>query len=268
GLKNIFSLYRTLSDYDIILDLQGNLKSSLLRFFIKGRFHRIQKHSKERRAFVKKRRYGEILNKHVCQKYFTVFQEAFEIPDLADERLRPRYQANPLTFAKDFDFSNGIVVHPFASQKNKVWPHYKDFLLKLVEKKHSVIVVGQDEGEYDIPEHEQILNLTNKTNLGEMASLMAQARAVISTDSGPMHLAVALSKPTLCFFGPTTKEFGFYPEFEKTKVLEMKSLDCRPCHVHGGNICPKEHFDCLTKIDVETAYSGLEALLGESPTLK
>ena len=113
-------------------------------------------------------------------------------------------------------------------------------------------------------ESRKTLDLTNKTSLHETLAIIKKAKVLISTDSGPMHLGVALKTPTLALFGPTTKEFGFAPAFENTKVLEVQGLDCRPCHVHGGNFCPKEHFRCMRDLSVDKVLGELENLMGKA----
>jgi ADP-heptose:LPS heptosyltransferase len=56
-----------------------------------------------------------------------------------------------------------------------------------------------------------------------------------------MHLASAVDLPVLALFGPTTREWGFYPAGERDKVLEL-NLPCRPCSLHGARGNAK---DCL-----------------------
>lgn len=262
GFFKLIKKYRQLGPYDKIIDLQGSFKSYLLRFFVKGEYHRIEKQSRERRAFVKKRKFRDQLKLHVVEKYYQTFGKAFSLPPAPIETLRPRLFSNKITFEKkNFDFSKSIVVHPYASQKNKVWPHFQEFIAQLVKKGFPVVVVGKasDHDAIDFPT--EVLNLSDKTTLPEMAAIIASAKALVSTDSGPMHVGTATQTPTLALFGPTTKELGFYPEFTKTRVLEISDLECRPCHVHGGNTCPMKHFKCMKDITVESAIHALQELI-------
>ena len=72
---------------------------------------------------------------------------------------------------------------------------------------------------------------------------------VICNDSGVLHLAEALGKRTIVFFGSTVKEFGFYPQLETSVIYENKGLKCRPCTHIGRADCPKGHFKCMNEID-------------------
>lgn len=261
GLISLIKFYRQLEDYDFIIDLQAKPKTSLLEFISASPFFQIKKHSRERRAFVKKRKHKERLQQHVVQKYYNTIREVFiNLPEMNLEKLRPNLIVKGLTYdSKDLDFSKSIVIHPYASQKNKVWPHVSQLIEELHKENFNTIIIGHSNDHLDISNAS--LNLTNKTTLSEMSSIIASSKALVSTDSGPMHMGVALNKPTLALFGPTTKEFGFYPNFNKTAVIEDNSLNCRPCHVHGGNSCPLAHHKCMKNIEVTQILTSLKNIL-------
>lgn len=260
SLIKTISFMKSLSTYDVIIDLHANLKSRLFCTLHGGKVFRIKKQSYQRRQFVKNRKFAEQLNQHVTQKYYDVFQRAFDLPQLTTERLKPSFTANNLCFSlNNFNFENGVVVHPYASQNNKEWPYFEKLINELTDLGHSVIVVGQTSTEPLSIQNEKVLNLTNKTSLNEMAAILSKSKALVSTDSGPMHLGVALNIPTLALFGPTTKEFGFYPVFQNSSVIEKDTLTCRPCHVHGGNSCPLSHFKCMRDIHVDEVIAQLQA---------
>lgn len=259
-LSQMTKLYRSMDSYDIVIDWQGNFKSYFLKLFSKAKFYRIKKHSKKRRAYVKNRKFKLDLNQHVVEKYYKVLQEAFRLEHKSIEDLRPTLTGNRISYKKaDFDFSKTIAIHPYASQKNKVWPHFHEFIEALQKEGHSVVIIGHDKDSQEWPNG--VLNLTNKTSIGEMSAVIAASQALVSTDSGPMHIGIARNTPTLSLFGPTTKEFGFYPIFKNSKIAEIENLECRPCHVHGGNECPKGHFKCLKDLSVETIHASLNSLL-------
>ncbi len=261
-LSSILNLYRKMPKYDFVIDLQGNFKSYCLMWFQQADFFHIQKHSKQRRAFVKSRKYMDQLNHHVVEKYYQTIRKAFpKLPDLEVEDLRPLFLPQPLTFdKKQFNFSKSVVIHPFASQKNKEWPHFADLIEKLIERNTPVVIVGHSNDNLNLPNSVLILNLVGKTTLREMASIIGSGQALITTDSGPMHVGVAVKTPTIALFGPTTKEFGFDPRFKGSWVLE-EDLDCRPCHVHGGNVCPLGHHNCMKNLSVEKVLNQLDLAL-------
>ncbi len=88
----------------------------------------------------------------------------------------------------------------------------------------------------------QVLNSAGRLRLGELLALMEGAACVLTNDTGPMHMAIALDRPTVCLFGPANPEhYGqdldfveifYYPVFCSPCLYEA---DEPPCH--GKNIC-------------------------------
>lgn len=95
-------------------------------------------------------------------------------------------------------------------------------------------------------------------SLAGTAALLERSRLLITNDSGVMHIASAVGTPLVAIFGPTCKEFGFYPYGGKSVVLE-KPLPCRPCTTIGRHRCKIGTHDCMRLISVEEV---LEAVKG------
>ena len=101
---------------------------------------------------------------------------------------------------------------------------------------------------------DNVLNACGKFNINQSASLVKQADNIITNDTGLMHIAAAFRKEVISLWGNTIPEFGMYPympgDENKSTVLEVKNLSCRPCSKLGYKDCPKKHFDCMRKIEV------------------
>ena len=83
----------------------------------------------------------------------------------------------------------------------------------------------------------------------ELAELTKRASLVVSNDSAPIHITSAFPNTRILgIFGPTVREFGFFPWSKNSKVFEINGLYCRPCAIHGGNSCPEKHFRCMREI--------------------
>jgi heptosyltransferase II len=255
-----FKKIKTLGPFDHVIDLQAKPKTTLLKLLFRSRFKQIENQSYKRRLFVKKRKYKDDLNKHVVQKYYEAFKKCFELPNKSLEELRPFLSSKKIIDSTALN-TNKIAIHPYASQKNKIWPYTYEIVEQLSKSGFTCVIVGQSTEPLSFNGLDNVLDLTNKTNLKEMASILSSCQAVISTDSGPMHLAVALSIPTIAIFGPTTKEFGFYPEFKNVTIIEDKDLECRPCHVHGGNLCPLGHHLCMKNLSVDIVLNALKKMI-------
>jgi len=114
-------------------------------------------------------------------------------------------------------------------------------------------------GKEDIPEaeyiHSQIGDLCYNAcgiySLAQSASLVRQARVIITNDTGLMHIAAAFHKKILSVWGNTIPAFGMSPYVPNpdSQIFEIKGLKCRPCSKIGFGKCPKGHFNCMNLID-------------------
>jgi ADP-heptose:LPS heptosyltransferase len=98
---------------------------------------------------------------------------------------------------------------------------------------------------------DSIFNSCGQFNLNQSASLVKQAKIIISHDTGLMHIAAAFKKNILSLWGNTIPELGMYPYLsgEKSEIIEVKGLKCRPCTKIGFRKCPKKHFNCMNNIE-------------------
>ena len=146
-----------------------------------------------------------------------------------------------------------IILIPGTTWQTKIWPISKwEELAKLLlsNQNYRLIICG---GKSDLLANKQLeeniskagnsnlLNLTGRTNLIELMALFEQAQAVIGADSGPIHLACAVSKPkVIAIFGSTPqKRNGPYGKNGDTIAL---NLDCQPCF---QKICPNSYTSLL-----------------------
>ena len=104
------------------------------------------------------------------------------------------------------------------------------------------------------------------------AALMGQARAVVSNDSAPLHMAGAMNVPVVGVFCSTTTRFGFGPlpvmmQEGRAAVTEIKesALDCKPCGPHGHNQCPMKHFRCGRDLDHKAVMAALRSVSSPRP---
>jgi ADP-heptose:LPS heptosyltransferase len=90
-----------------------------------------------------------------------------------------------------------------------------------------------------------------KYNLNQSASIIKQAKKVITHDTGLMHIAAAFKKEIISVWGNTVPAFGFTPYFpdSSSKIIEVNGLSCRPCSKIGYDHCPKGHFKCMKDIN-------------------
>ncbi len=107
---------------------------------------------------------------------------------------------------------------------------------------------------------EAVTDLAGKTNLAQLASVLAAADLVVSVDSGPAHMANAVGTPTIVFFGAGNEANTAPCDKRNLRVLRAPGLACAPC---SSNTCrsgypPK----CLEQIPAESVMEAATELLG------
>ncbi len=146
------------------------------------------------------------------------------------------------------------------------------------ETRANVILVGsKSEQEYTAElrnlttdlDPSRLFDLAGQMSIGELAALLKGAAAVVSNDSGPMHLSAALGAPTLGLFGPETP-LMYKPMGPKAEHLYRPTI-CSPCiNVHQGKVasCIHSRPECLENITVAEVWSWLESNLAQSAVQK
>jgi heptosyltransferase-2 len=102
-----------------------------------------------------------------------------------------------------------------------------------------------------------VLNLAGKTSLGEAVALIARADAVVSNDSGLLHVASALNRPVIALYGPTDPDHA--PPFSDIAASISLRLDCSPCRQRE---CPLGHHNCMRGISGQQVWQTLQPMLG------
>jgi 3-deoxy-D-manno-octulosonic-acid transferase/heptosyltransferase-1 len=152
-----------------------------------------------------------------------------------------------------------VAINPFAKWTTKLWePERFAALADRMQKELGcgIIFTGsaQDRAEIDeIMERmgEKPTNLAGETSLKELAYLYSKCQLLVTTDTGPMHIAAAMGCPVVALFGPTapwrTGPYG------KGHWVIRDEIECSPCF---NKKC--DHVSCMRNITVDKVFETVE----------
>ena len=249
------------NNYELVIDLQNNLRSKKVVSSLKTNNVKLDKRSFDKFLLVNFK-----LNKlkeapQIPVRYSNTIQKI-----KLDEQglnLFTDKSANAEIIGKN----NLIGFCPGARHFTKRWP--KEYFIelgnKLTQNGYTIVLFG---GKIDkeicaelVNRISGAINLSNNDELLQTAADMKLCKAVICNDSGLMHTASAAGTKVIAIFGSTVKEFGFAPFNCSNLILENNSLTCRPCSHIGRSDCPKKHFDCMKDIKPEFVFEKLKSFL-------
>ncbi|MGI9322236.1 MAG: lipopolysaccharide heptosyltransferase II [Pseudomonadales bacterium] len=143
----------------------------------------------------------------------------------------------------------------------KQWPveHFAELAKRLMASGKAVWVFGSA-GDADIAAQltgltsDGCVNLAGKTSLTDAVDLLALCEAVVSNDSGLMHVAAAVGARVVALYGSTSPDFT--PPGSSDAVLLSTGIECSPCF---KRTCPLGHRNCLRELHPNLAFDALEA---------
>ncbi len=158
-----------------------------------------------------------------------------------------------------------IGIHPGAAWETKRWPaeRFAQLSRRLIVDGFTPVLVGGPEDARlgaTISSDSGAVNCIGRTSLDDLQALMSRFSLFVTNDSGPMHLAAGAGVPVVAIFGATTRELGFFPYGSGHRVVEA-ALECRPCGLHGGRVCPEGHFLCMRLLTVDQVYNACSQTL-------
>jgi heptosyltransferase-2 len=164
-------------------------------------------------------------------------------------RVPDAARACAVQFLEQTQHHPAIALCPGARHFTKRWPKecWIELGRELQDEGMAVVIFGDgsenqlvNEIASSIPSAIPVVN----RSIPEVAAIMEQCEAVVSNDSGLMHVAAGVGTPVVGIFGPTVEAFGFFPFRARSEVVEQ-NLRCRPCSAMGTAVCKEGHFRCL-----------------------
>jgi 3-deoxy-D-manno-octulosonic-acid transferase/heptosyltransferase-1 len=268
----IFSFMRELRDteYDLVIDFQGLMKSAVMAGLCRGQ--RKIGYNKTREfsyLILNDRILPYDMDKHAIFRYLNLLtcvgidrsEIVFKIPFGEGERLRIRWMLQEAGWTGE----PVVAINPGTKWKTKLWDAAKfSRLTDMVkeDQKSFVVFTGNQADKKEITKvisnvKNRCVDFSGRTDLKELAALYEISRCVVSTDTGPMHLAAAVGTPVVALFGPTapwrTGPFG-----EGHHVLRA-NLSCSPCF---RKKC--DSIACMRDISTQRVFKSVEKILERS----
>lgn len=104
-------------------------------------------------------------------------------------------------------------------------------------------------------------SFAGQPSLFQLVQILNRGHALVTNDNGAMHLGSVAGIPTVAIFGPTVLDQGYQPWNPVARVVEDKSLSCRPCGRHGHQECPIKTHVCMKNISAEVVLAEVKNLL-------
>ncbi len=263
--------------YDLIIDFQALLKSSLWIFLARGRrkvgFGQGMEHSENSHLFLNERIPAVSMEIHALDRGLRLLQ-ALGIPNLQVLYDLPIGEKDEGA-AEQLLVESGVrldrpfvVINPVAKWPTKLWAaeRFRELAERLLEKGFQVVFTGSKEDRPLIDEMagtlgSSVIRLDGRTTLKVLAAVYRSASVVVSTDTGPMHLAAALGTPVVALFGPTapwrTGPYG------GGHVVLRAGVSCSPCFSKSCKTTELEPMACMNRITVEQVVEAVARLDAE-----
>lgn len=254
-------------EFDYVVDLQKNNLSRRVCWALGCEHHSFHKLD-FKKMLLTTFKINKLPDVHIVDRYF----EAVEPLDVKNDGRGLEFYISESNMMQEPDlpeeFRNGFyAVVVGGSYNTKVIPTEK--LVEIIEKLDEPVILLGGPGDMQRAKQvadavgENVWNPVGMLNLEQSAAIIKMSKAVLTSDTGMMHIAAALNKPMVSVWGNTVPEFGMYQLYpkgsiNKLNVVEIKDLKCRPCSKLGYKKCPKGHFKCMKMIDTDKVVSLLK----------
>lgn len=258
---------------DCLADLHDVLRTKILRFGfgISGiRTVKIDKGRAEKKALTREKDKISKQLKPMILRYEEVLRKAGVEPGDSFRSLFDTTSPDPALFsAVTQDRAEGekwIGIAPFAKHAGKIYPPEK--MEEVVAALSAIRTVriflfGGGPGETEIlseweEKYPRVISLADKkAGFAAELTLMGRLDAMVSMDSGNMHLASLAGTPVISIWGATHPYAGFMGFRQKEEDIIQTDLPCRPCSVFGDKKCMYGTYRCMNDIAPATIIAGV-----------
>jgi heptosyltransferase-2 len=224
-----------------------------------------------------RRRHGELITTAAVDFYLEMAYQAGcppetpepELATLPEEDRRADDVLRALGIRKEDQI---VLLNPSGGGNSKsavrAWPaeYFAELAQRIVARYEVQVLVICGPREEQLAR--QIARLANEpsvhsladypVSIGPLKACIRRGRLLVTTDTGPRHLAAGLDVPSVALFGPTNPALSNSPR--PGEIQLMLDLPCIHC---GKKYCPPGHHACMQKLRVETVYAAVEKQLSD-----
>lgn len=255
-----------------LLDLQGGARTLPLRLLARGPWSGFSHRRLARELLIrfKHNRYTEHVP--VPERYFEAAADLGVEPDGGPLEffLNPSAEEKAAGWLARAGIGTKralVAVAPGAAHATKRWPveHWIKLIRQIAHTGADIVALGGPEdsavgAEVAAQGGVQVASAAGALSLQETGAVLKRSAALISGDTGVMHMATGVGTPVVALFGPTVRQFGFFPYNGHASVVE-RNLGCRPCSSHGSAECPLGHHLCMREILPDMVFTTLTRTL-------
>jgi ADP-heptose:LPS heptosyltransferase len=254
--------------FDHIIDLHNNLRTKRLTFGLSGKIARFDKLNL-RKWLLTRFKWNTLPNTHVVDRYLATLKGMGIVQVDAPENYFSIPSAFQINISERFPVldKNFVAIAIGAQYKTKRVPKEKwvEIIHEMLD--HIIIIGGEMDREVgdflvDAFPNKVMVNSSGQFNILESASIVSQAKSLLTNDTGMMHIAACFDTQIISIWGNTTPEFGMSPyrpvKNQSDQIFQVEGLSCRPCSKIGFQECPKKHFQCMTMQDAKVIASSVQ----------
>ncbi len=167
------------------------------------------------------------------------------------------------------DGNDVVLLNTGGGCSTKIWPVAQSSLLaqRVAEELGYTVLVLCGPAEREVAaeiatqaNHPRVKSVAAEdVSFGVTKAIMRRSRMLVTTDSGPRHIASALDTPTVVLFGPVGPKWS--RNYQRDSIELQVSLDCSPC---GKRVCPLGHHRCMTDLSAGMVLGAVKKMLASS----
>ena len=156
-----------------------------------------------------------------------------------------------------------------AASSARHWPaeHFVELAHRIVKYTDAIVLAMCGPSERDAAQtiaqrlaHPRVKSMADEdTSLGAAKACLRRSQLLVTTDSGPRHIAAAFRTPTITLSGPIDPRWSH--SYNPREIVLRKEVPCGPC---GHSVCPLQHTRCMKELTVDTVFAAVQNQLRQS----